>query len=232
MRRALSAIALTGDTASVTAVGNDYGYDEVFARQVAAHARGGDVIVLLSTSGRSPNVVAAARAARELGLTVYALTGPAPNPLSQCAADAVAVTTPATPVIQEVHQVAIHLVCDAVDRWVSGEHGPDAAMAQAAPARCATCGFRIALRGRLGQSFGVCANEISPSDGHIVTLDHGCGAHSEAVVIPTMADRPEPVVDEVGFETVERADASEEGPTEEARTEQGTTEQGSEPASG
>ncbi|HEX5017356.1 MAG TPA: DUF3027 domain-containing protein [Actinomycetes bacterium] len=115
---------------------------------------------------------------------------------------------------------------DAVDRWVSGEHGPDASMAQSAPAMCATCGFRIALRGRLGQSFGVCANEISPSDGHIVTLDHGCGAHSEAVVIPTMADRPEPVVDEVGFETVERADATEESPTEE-----GPTEQGSEPAS-
>lgn len=93
---------------------------------------------------------------------------------------------------------------DAIDRWASGEHGPDAAMAQSAPATCATCGFRIALRGPLGQAFGVCANEISPSDGHLVTVDHGCGAHSEAVVVPTMAERPEPFVDEVGFESVER----------------------------
>lgn len=91
---------------------------------------------------------------------------------------------------------------DAVDRWASGEHGPDAAMAQSAPAACATCGFRIAVRGALGAAFGICANEISPSDGHLVTLDHGCGAHSEAVVVPAMAERPEPVVDEVGFEMV------------------------------
>ena len=91
---------------------------------------------------------------------------------------------------------------DAVDRWLAGEHGPDAPMAQSAPATCATCGFRIALRGQLGQAFGVCANEISPSDGHMVTLDHGCGAHSEAVVVPTMADRAEPTIDEVGFEIV------------------------------
>ncbi|MFL6286909.1 MAG: DUF3027 domain-containing protein [Actinomycetes bacterium] len=95
---------------------------------------------------------------------------------------------------------------DAVDRWTAGDHGPDAAMAQGAPATCATCGFRIALRGRLGAAFGVCANEISPSDGHVVTLDHGCGAHSEAVVIPAMAERPEPFVDEVGYEVVARED--------------------------
>jgi hypothetical protein len=94
---------------------------------------------------------------------------------------------------------------DAVDRWVSGEHGPAAAIAQAAPATCATCGFRIAVRGRLGIAFGVCANEISPSDGHLVTLDHGCGAHSEAVVIPTMSEHPEPFVDEVGFDVVTEA---------------------------
>lgn len=91
---------------------------------------------------------------------------------------------------------------DAVDRWVAGEHGPEAPMAQSAPATCATCGFRIAVRGSLGAAFGVCANEISPSDGHMVTLDHGCGGHSEAVVIPAMAERPAPVIDEVGFEVV------------------------------
>ena len=97
-------------------------------------------------------------------------------------------------------------VDDAVDRWQAGDHGPEAPMAQAAPAQCATCGFLLPWRGRLGHAFGVCANELSPSDGHVVALDFGCGAHSEAVVVPTMADRPEPVVDEVGFEAVERSD--------------------------
>jgi hypothetical protein len=93
---------------------------------------------------------------------------------------------------------------DAIDRWISGDHGPDAPIAQSAPAHCDTCGFRIPLRGTLGHGFGICANEISPSDGHVVSLGHGCGAHSEAAVIPAMAERPEPVVDEVGFEPVTR----------------------------
>jgi D-sedoheptulose 7-phosphate isomerase len=111
----------------VTAVGNDYGYEAVFVRQIAAHAREGDVLLALSTSGRSPNVVAAAAAARERGVTVYALTGPVPNPLADAADDAVGVATSATPVIQEVHQVAIHLVCDSLDRSVqiAESHGWD-----------------------------------------------------------------------------------------------------------
>jgi hypothetical protein len=100
-------------------------------------------------------------------------------------------------------------VDDAVDRWQAGDHGPDAPMAQSAPAHCSACGFLLPLRGRLGHAFGLCANELSPSDGHVVALDFGCGAHSEAVVVPTMADRPAPVVDEVGFETVEVPAAAE-----------------------
>lgn len=91
---------------------------------------------------------------------------------------------------------------DAVDRWQSGDHGPHAPMAQAAPAQCATCGFLLPVPGRLSHAFGLCANELSPSDGHVVALGFGCGAHSEAVVVPTMADRPEPVIDEIAFETV------------------------------
>ena len=93
---------------------------------------------------------------------------------------------------------------DATDRWAAGDQGPSAAMAQSAPAQCVTCGFRLPLKGSLGHAFGLCANEISPSDGRVVALDHGCGAHSEAVVVPTMAERPDPVIDEVGFESVER----------------------------
>jgi D-sedoheptulose 7-phosphate isomerase len=86
----------------------------VFARQVAAHGRPGDVL-LLSTSGRSGNLVTAAARGRDLGLTVWALTGPAPNPLASAAHDALCVDAEATATIQEIHLVAVHLVCDALD---------------------------------------------------------------------------------------------------------------------
>src|SRR5918995_1661560 len=81
-RPPFSAIALCAESAAVTAIGNDYGTAEVFARQVRAHGRPGDVLVALSTSGRSPNVVAAAEAAAELGARTWALTGPPGNPLA------------------------------------------------------------------------------------------------------------------------------------------------------
>ena len=100
---------------------------------------------------------------------------------------------------------------DATDRWTAGDQGPSAAIAQSAPAQCLSCGFRIPLKGSLGHAFGLCANEISPSDGRVVSLDHGCGAHSEAVVVPTMAERPDPVIDEVGYESVEREAPSDAG---------------------
>ena len=73
---------------------------------------------------------------------------------------------------------------DAVDRWYSGDHGPTAPIAEAAPAACATCGFLTLMAGTLRQIFGVCTNEYSPSDGRVVSFDHGCGAHSEVAVIP------------------------------------------------
>ena len=66
------------------------------------------------------------------------------------------------------------------DRWYAGEHGPRTALAHAAPAPCLNCGFLIRLGGPLGRAFGVCANEYAPDDGRVVSLDHGCGAHSEA----------------------------------------------------
>jgi phosphoheptose isomerase len=114
-RLPLSAIALHGDSSSVTAIGNDYGYDETYARQVRAHGRPGDIVVLLSTSGRSSNVLAAARAARGAGLGVLAMTGPAPNPLVDLADDALCVPAPATATVQEIHQIAIHMVCARID---------------------------------------------------------------------------------------------------------------------
>lgn len=117
-RRAMSAIALHADTSSLTAVANDYGLDEAFARPVRAHGRRGDVLVALSTSGHSRNVLAAVATARELGLTTWALTGCAPNPLEELCDDALVVPSPVTATVQETHQVAIHLLCEAVDREI------------------------------------------------------------------------------------------------------------------
>ncbi|MDT0265834.1 SIS domain-containing protein [Streptomyces sp. DSM 44915] len=114
-RAPYSAIALHAETSAVTAIGNDYGFDEVFARQVAAHGRAGDVLLLLSTSGSSDNLLAAARAARAAGLGVWAMTGPAPNPLAGRADSTVAVRSPSTATVQEVHLVALHVVCEAFD---------------------------------------------------------------------------------------------------------------------
>ena len=111
----LSAIALHADTSSLTAIGNDYGFEQVFARQVAAHGRRDDVLVLLSTSGTSPNLVAAARAGRRLGLATWALTGPLPNPLAEMAEHVVTVPHPSAAIVQEIHLVMVHLLCDAVE---------------------------------------------------------------------------------------------------------------------
>jgi phosphoheptose isomerase len=120
-RPALSAIALHAESSSVTAIANDYGYDAVFARQVQAHGRPGDVFLGLSTSGRSGNVLAAIEAARNGGLQVWALTGPGPNPIADAADSALAVEAPATATVQEVHQVAVHLLCAAVDLKVGAD---------------------------------------------------------------------------------------------------------------
>ncbi|GAA1339454.1 D-sedoheptulose-7-phosphate isomerase [Saccharothrix algeriensis] len=113
-RAPFSAIALCSETSSVTAIGNDYGYDQVFARQVTAHARPDDVVVLLSTSGRSPNLLEAVRAGREVGARVWALTGPAPNPLAAEADEALAL--PGEPAnVQEAQLVAVHALCAAFE---------------------------------------------------------------------------------------------------------------------
>ena len=76
-------------------------------------------------------------------------------------------------------------------------------MAKAAPGRCATCGFLLVIGGPLGQAFGLCANEISPSDGHVVALAHGCGGHSSVDVDSASAGNGEPVRDEVGYDVLD-----------------------------
>ena len=114
-RPALSALALNAETSTLTAITNDYGAAESFARQVRAHGRPGDVLVALSTSGRSANVLVATETARRCGMTTWALTGPAPNPLSELCDEFVSVDAPSAATVQEIHQIVVHLLCAAVD---------------------------------------------------------------------------------------------------------------------
>jgi D-sedoheptulose 7-phosphate isomerase len=114
-RTPLSAIALAADTSALTAIANDYGYADVFARQVRAHGRPGDVLLLMTTSGRSPNLLAAVDAARETGLRTWAFTGPAPNPLADACDDVLAVPSTDPQVVQELHLVSVHVLCEYVD---------------------------------------------------------------------------------------------------------------------
>lgn len=117
-RRPLSAIPLNADSSSLTAIGNDYGSEMAFARQVEAHGRGGDVLVAFSTSGRSENVLRAVETANRLGLTTWALSGPAPNPLADACDEALVCPGQAGSTVQEMHLIAVHLLCGAVDRSV------------------------------------------------------------------------------------------------------------------
>src|SRR5919199_1472733 len=118
-RPAFSAIALAAEASACTAIGNDYGIEEVFARQVRAHGRPGDILLALSTSGRSPNVLAAIDAARECGVETWGVCGAAPNPLAERCDDAVCLAGPTTATVQELHLVALHMLCAAVDREVA-----------------------------------------------------------------------------------------------------------------
>jgi D-sedoheptulose 7-phosphate isomerase len=114
-RRPLAAQSLSADAASLTCIANDYSYDEVFERQVRAFARGGDVVIGFSTSGRSPNVVRGLAAARDLGATTILFAG-------QDGGDAdlvLAVPSESTARIQEMHVLLYHVILEEVDRWAA-----------------------------------------------------------------------------------------------------------------
>jgi D-sedoheptulose 7-phosphate isomerase len=125
------ALALTADTAVVTAIANDYGFECVFARQVAAFGSAGDVFVGLSTSGESPNVVKAAAEARERGMGVIALTGQRPSRLGALADAEIAVAAGETALVQEVHAVLVHLICEIVESHLTAQQGHDGKVARA-----------------------------------------------------------------------------------------------------
>jgi D-sedoheptulose 7-phosphate isomerase len=117
-RRALPGIALTADAATLTALGNDYGYERVFARQIEALARPGDVLFAISTSGNSANVVLAARTARERNCTVIALTGAHGGQLAAHADLLLAAPSTVVARIQEMHTLCIHAIFEALDALI------------------------------------------------------------------------------------------------------------------
>lgn len=115
-RRAYPAIALTTDTSILTAAGNDLGYDQVFARQIEALAKPGDLVIIHSTSGNSPNVLAAASAAREKDVRVLAFSARDGGVLRSLADHSVIIPTSRTDRAQELHMCIEHLICDFVER--------------------------------------------------------------------------------------------------------------------
>lgn len=116
-REPFSAISLHAESSAVTAIANDYGFEQLFARQVRAHGREGDILMLFSTSGRSPNLLRAAETARAAGITTWALTGAGPNPLTECVDSSVAIDAVSASA-QEGHLIALHALCRAFDAAV------------------------------------------------------------------------------------------------------------------
>jgi D-sedoheptulose 7-phosphate isomerase len=122
-RPPLAAIALTTDTSTLTSIGNDYGYEQVFEKQVQALGRSGDVLFAISTSGNSANVMAAMRAATACGMTIVALTGRGGGKMAAMLSPAdvhICVPHTVTARIQEVHLLALHCLCDGIDAILFG----------------------------------------------------------------------------------------------------------------
>ena len=115
-RAALAAIALTADTSVLSSIGNDYAFERVFARQIEALGRQGDVAFGISTSGRSPNVLAGLTTARERGLKTLALTGGDGGAIGRAADTHLNVASDSTARVQEVHRTLLHAICDLVER--------------------------------------------------------------------------------------------------------------------
>jgi len=115
-RHPLPAVALTTDTSVLTAIGNDYGFEQVFERQLRGLGRQGDAFIAISTSGRSPNILAALRAAQELKIATIGFTGSQDNPMRGLCDLCLSAPTEETPLIQQIHIVAAHAICGVVER--------------------------------------------------------------------------------------------------------------------
>jgi D-sedoheptulose 7-phosphate isomerase len=117
-RRALPALALSTDTSAITACGNDYSFDAIFSRQLEAFAKGGDVLLGISTSGNSPNVIKAIEAAKKMGVTTIAFLGKDGGKIKGLVDHALVIASNDTPRIQEMHSLAMHAVCEIVEQEV------------------------------------------------------------------------------------------------------------------
>jgi D-sedoheptulose 7-phosphate isomerase len=120
-RPGLAAIALTTDTSALTAIGNDFGFEQVFARQVEALGRGGDMFIGMTTSGTSPNILAALKAARTQGLVTIGFTGAKGTSLAAHCDHLLVAPSDDTPVVQQIHLTAGHAICDAVEQALAGK---------------------------------------------------------------------------------------------------------------
>ena len=122
-RQAYAAIALTTDTSALTAIGNDYGIEQIFARQVAGLGRSGDALLALSTSGRSPNILAALKTAQERGLVTIGFTGSKGAALGAVCDHLLVAPSDDTPVIQQIHLAVAHGICDEIEQEMMRKAG-------------------------------------------------------------------------------------------------------------
>ena len=130
-RRPLRAMALHVNTSSLTAIGNDYGYEHVFARELLAHARPGDVLIALSTSGNSPSILRAIEAARANKVAVIGLTGGSGGAMRAACDICLCVPTKSTPRIQEMHIMIYHAICELLEARLTNLRGDNAATTSA-----------------------------------------------------------------------------------------------------
>jgi D-sedoheptulose 7-phosphate isomerase len=115
-RRPVPCISLTTNTSIITAIGNDYSFDKVFSRQIEATGNKGDALILISTSGKSSNIIDAAKTAKKSGIKTIGLTGSSPNPLSEIVDICITVPSTSTPRIQEIHSIIIHILCHIIEQ--------------------------------------------------------------------------------------------------------------------
>jgi D-sedoheptulose 7-phosphate isomerase len=126
-RQGLAAVALTADTAALTAIGNDMGFERIFARQIEAIAHEGDMLIALSTSGRSPNVIAALKTARAHRVVTVGLTGRGGGDMAEWCDHLLAIPSTETPRIQEGHKVVGHIICGLIEELSAPQAARDAA---------------------------------------------------------------------------------------------------------
>jgi D-sedoheptulose 7-phosphate isomerase len=125
-RKALAAVALTTDSSALTAIGNDFGFEEIFSRQLEAVGKPGDMVLAISTSGNSPNVLRAVTVANQLGLFTIGLTGRSGGKMRDVVDICLCVPSDSTPRIQEAHTLIIHILCGIVENaFVAGAKSPD-----------------------------------------------------------------------------------------------------------